>query len=265
MTDSGVIRSRNHRTALHALSAVLLALGAAEALGASGPPGRAHQESPAPAVRPADEMPLDRVTPDARIAIALAPGAVATDDAVWVPTANGVARIDAKTNAAASAVALPAAPCANLIVAFGSLWAPLCTSGTVARMDMKTQAVTTPLTLRLADAAGQFATAVGSVWVASEAKGVVSRVDPDTNDVVAEVFVAREPVAVVGGDDALWITSTAGGVVTRVNPHTNAIVETVKVGPAPGRVVVGEGAVWTLNRGDGSVSRIDPKTNTVVA
>ncbi len=44
---------------------------------------------------------------------------------------------------------------------------------------------------------GRMATAVGSVWMASDASGVVSRVDPDTNAVVAEVYVAAR--AGVGG------------------------------------------------------------------
>lgn len=249
---------------LRALAGAVLALVALTAFAVAGPTGRAGQDPPPPAPRPADVIPLAGLTPDARISVALGPGAVATDDGVWTPSTTGVTRIDAKTNIAATAVTLPAPPCGSLVAAFGSVWAPLCASGTIARIDMKTLTVAAPLALRLADAAGRIATSIGSVWVASE-DTVVSRVDPDTNEVVAEVFVARAPVAIAAGEDALWITSTAGDTVTRVNPHTNAVVETVKVGPKPGRVVVGEGGVWTLNRGDGSVSRIDPATNKVVA
>ena len=232
---------------------------------ATGAFGRAWQEPAKPPVRPPDAIPMAQVTPDARIPITLAPGAVATDDAVWVAVGNTLVRIDAKSNVPSPPVALPSPVCANLVVAFGSVWAPQCAIGTVARVDVKTLAVTTPLTIRVPDVTGRMATAVGSVWLASDASGVVSRVDPDTNAAVAEVYVARAPASVAAGDDALWVTSASGDVVTRVNPHTNAVVETVKVGPGPGRIAVGEGGVWTLNRGDGSVSRIDPATNKVVA
>lgn len=242
--------------------AALLILSATGVVTASGRAGQKPEKTSAP--RPPDVIAFNRLTPDSRIPVALQPGAVATDDAVWARTATGVARVDAATSAVAPAVALPAAPCASLVVAFGSLWAPLCGPGTVARVDVKTQAVTTPLTLRLADPAGRIATAVGSVWVPSEST-VLSRVDPDTSDVVAEVFVARGAAAVAASDDALWVTSSEGNVVTRVSPHTNAVIEVVKVGPKPGPVAVGDGAVWVLNRGDGSLSRIDPKTNKVVA
>ncbi len=264
MADPGRRRRRDFGTALHALSGAVLVLVPLAVVAAAGAPGPAGQDPPPPAPRPADVIPLARLTPDARITLALGPGAVATDDAVWTPSTTGVTRIDAKSNIAATGVTLPASPCASLVVAFGSVWAPLCASGTVARVELKSLAATAPLALRLADAAGHIATSVGSVWVASE-DTVVSRVDPDTNAVVAEVFVARGAAAIAAGEDALWISSAASDTVTRVNPHNNLVVETVKVGPKPGRVVVGEGGVWTLNRGDGSVSRIDPTTNKVVA
>ena len=259
------------RPALPALSSTASIVAIAAMVLAVGTPGRAWQETAKPPARPPDVIPLAQVTPDARISVTLAPGAVATDDAVWVAAGSGVTRIDAKSNSSSPPVALPSPTCANLVVAFGSVWAPLCTAGTagtagtVARVDVKTLAVTTPLTIRVADAAGRLATAVGSVWIASDATGVVSRVDPDTNEVVAEVHVARAPASVASGDEALWVTSAEGDLVTRVNPHTNAVVDTAKVGPRPGHVAVGEGGVWTLNRGDGSVSRIDPATNKVVA
>ena len=118
----------------------------------------------------------------------------------------------------------------------------------------------------MADGDGRIATGVGSVWALTDRKGVLSRIDPDTNASVAEVYVAGGATAVAFGDDALWITSEDGqSSSTRVNPHNNEIVETIEVGPKPGRLAVGEGGVWTLNRGDGSVTRVDPATNKVVA
>ncbi|MEP7117869.1 MAG: hypothetical protein ABI880_09815 [Acidobacteriota bacterium] len=237
-------------------------VGVVLALAASG---RAAQDSAKPSPRPADVIALARLIPDARIAVTLAPGAVASDDGIWVSAGSSLVRIDAKTNVTGTPVSVPSPVCASLVVAFDSVWAPLCAAGTVARVDVKTMAVTAPLTLGVADAAGRIDTAVGSVWIASDAKGVVARVDPDTNDVVAEIVVARRPSAVAAGDQALWVTSAEGDLLTRVDPHTNVVVDTVKVGLRPGRVAVGEGGVWTLNRGDGSVTRVDPATTKVVA
>lgn len=224
-----------------------------------------RQDPPAKAPRPADELPLTRLKADATVAAVLTSGAVATKDALWFATPAGLARVEAKSNALTAPVTLDGAPCAGLAVDAGMLWSPRC-GGTpaLARIDETSLAITTAA-VRPIDPAGRIAASVGSVWVASDAGGIVSRIDPDTREVVAEVFLAREPSSVAAGKDALWVTSVAGNTLTRVEPNTNAVVETIAVGRRPGRLAVTDDAVWVLNRGDDSVSRVDPKTNTVVA
>ena len=218
------------------------------------------------APRPAPELEFSRLKPDAIIPIELEPGTAVTPDALWIPQrqAKAIVRIDAKTNKPDAPIAVVAAPCASLSVAFETVWVPLCEGASIARVSTKHGNVSASMPLPVATPQGSIASAVGSVWVLTDTKGVLSRIDPDTNAPVAEAYVAGKPSAVVASDDAVWVTSEDGNVVTRVDPHTNAIVATMKVGPRPGRVVVGEGAVWTLNRGDGSVSRIDQKSNKVV-
>jgi len=228
----------------------------------AGLAARAQEAAKGP-VRPADELPLARLKADATLALALTPGSVAAEKALWIATPAGPVSVDAATNAVSPPVPLPGAPCASLAWGLKALWVPQCAARTVARVDEASRAVTTA-SVPVADPAGSIATGVGSVWIASDASGVVSRLDPDTREVVAEVFVGREPAGVVFAEDALWITSAAASTVTRVEPHTNTVVETVPTGPRPGRVVVGDGAVWTLNRGDHSVTRVDPKTNKAV-
>jgi YVTN family beta-propeller protein len=222
---------------------------------------------PSTRARPIAEIPFARVPPDAVVALTFEPGAVASDDAVWVRARNAgaIARIQAKDNTVGTPMVVGAEPCASLALAFGSVWVPLCGDRGIARVDLKERRVSTTLKPGVASDEGQIATSVGSLWVVSDRKGVLSRIDPDTNAPVAEVYVAGSATAVVAGDAALWVTSEDGNRLTRVNPHTNEVVETIEVGSKPGRVAVGEGGVWTLNRGDGSVTRVDPVTNKVVA
>ena len=228
----------------------------------------------APVARPPADIPLSRLTPDAVIPVALGSGSIESDDGVWVPNraAGSVLRIDAKDNQTGAPVTLGTEPCASLTVAFDSVWVPLCGDGTIARLDPKGPKVTATLKTKVAAGDGRTASAVGSVWVVSDRKGVLSRIDPDTNTAVAEVYVAAGANAVVFGEDALWVTSDGDatkGRLTRVNPHTNAVIEVIEVGPKPGRLAVGEGGVWTLNRSEGgksgTVTRVDPATNKVVA
>src|SRR5262245_30984952 len=212
-------------------------------------------------------IPFTRLTPDAKLPVGLVPGAAAAPDAVWTadPAGSAVIRVDAKTNTADPPVALAGPPCASLAVAFETVWAPLCTSHAIARVALRDRAVSATLKVDIASPDGRIVDAVGSLWVLTNRRGVLSRIDPDSNAPVAEIYVAGGATAVVAGENALWITSEDGNRLTRVSPHTNETIETVEVGPKPGRLAVGEGGVWTLNRGDGSVTRVDPATNKVVA
>jgi streptogramin lyase len=216
--------------------------------------------------RPPAEIAFAALKPEAIVPVALEPGAAVTTDALWIPQrqSGAVVRIDPKRNAADTPVSVGKTPCASLAVAFDFVWVPLCDGAGVAPVEPKSGNVSPAVPLPVAEPSSSIAVAVGSLWILTDAKGVLSRVDPDTRTVVAETYLAARPSAIAAAEDALWVTNEEGDLLTRVDPHTNVVVETVKVGPRPGRVVVGEGAVWTLNRGDGSVSRVDAKTNKLV-
>jgi streptogramin lyase len=227
---------------------------------------RGQAPTAAPAPRPVAEIPLARLKAESTLAVALEPGAVASADAVWVPGRAGgtVVRIDAKGNAVGPGVAVGPQPCASLVMAFGSLWVPLCGDRAVARLDPKDQKVTTTVKVAVASGAGRIASSVGSIWAITDRKGVLSRIDPETGAPVAEIYLAPGAASVESGKDALWITSEESGRLTRVNPHSNEVEEEIEVGPKPVRLAIGEGGVWTLN-GDGTVTRVDPQTNKVVS
>jgi YVTN family beta-propeller protein len=251
------------------LGLLTLALG----IPASRPAGGFQNATPA--TRPPADIPFARLTADAVVPVALGPGSVGSSDAIWVPNrgAGTVVRINAKDNGLSPPINVGAQPCASLVVAFDSVWVPLCGDSAFARVDVKASKLTATFKTTVPGGDGQIATGVGSIWVITDRKGVLSRVDPDTNVSVAEIYVTGGATAVAFGEDALWITSEDGkpstglsaGRLTRVNPHNNEIVEVIEAGPKPGRLTVGEGGVWTLNRGNGTVTRVDPVTNKVVA
>ena len=227
--------------------------------------GLQDQPSP-PSSRPPADIPFARLTADATIATPLEPGAIASDEAVWVPgRASGtIVRIEAEGNVVGTPLAVGSQPCASLAIAFDSLWVPLCGDKGIARVDRKELKVTSTAKVAVANAEGRIASSVGSIWAITERKGVLSRIDPSTGASVAEIYVAGGAAAVEAGNDALWITSEDRGRLTRVNPHSNEVVDEITVGPKPVRLAVGEGGVWTLN-GDGTVTRVNPETNKVVA
>ena len=221
----------------------------------------------AQAFTPSGQIPISTLKTDANLAIALAPGAAASDDAIWIPdrTAGTVVRVTAKDNGISAPIAVGAAPCASIAVAFTSVWVPACGDRIIARIAPADLKVSAKAAIAVADPDERIAAGIGSIWVITDRKGVVSRIDPDTNAAVAEIHVAAGAASVIFAGDALWVTSGGRNHVTRINPHNNELVETIEVGPNPGRLAAGDGAVWTLNRGNGSVTRVDVATNKVVA
>jgi len=241
-------------------------------------PGGAKKRPPRTGVStPGVKREMSTITPAAVFSIPGTPDwQVITDDAVWVSNApkNTVHRLDPKTNQVAAVVEPGKRPCSGLAAAFGSIWVPLCgdrpnvengAKPALARIDAKTNAVTTTIPMGIANSEGGLAAGSDAIWVVTDIKGTLSRVDPATNKVAAEIEVAPGSVACVYADGAVWVSSPEKSVVTRVDPKTNKATDTIAVGPGPRFITAGAGAVWTLNQGDGTVSRVDTASKKLVA
>ena len=98
-----------------------------------------------------------------------------------------------------------------------------------------------------------------AVWVSNVQDGTVSRIDPATNEVVANVEVGAQPCdGVVGPDGAVWIPNRGEGTISLIDPETNSVTETIRVGPTPFVLNVGFGDVWAASWGGADVWRIRP-------
>ncbi len=215
---------------------------------------------------PGVQIPIALLKPETVYDVPGAPDWIAIDESVWISNApkNNVARLDPKSNKVET-IEVGKKPCSGLAAGFGSLWVPNCGDQTVSRIDLKTGKMTATFPMHIADSEGGIAIGAESVWMLTDKKGTLARIDPSNNKVVAEIYVAPGSYAVAFGEGSVWATSTETNVVTRVDPKTNLIVASITVGKKPRFLTVGEGGVWTLNQGDGSVTRIEPKTNTVAA
>jgi YVTN family beta-propeller protein len=96
----------------------------------------------------------------------------------------------------------------------------------------------------------------GFVWVASEADGTVSRIDPETG-AVQTLPLEGGVAGLAYGSGALWVANPEGRTVAQIDPGALRVVQTVAVGNGPSAVAVGQGAVWVGNTFDGTLSRID--------
>jgi len=249
--------------------------GAPDPQGAPPAPKKSGGRRPPPpgVTTPGVKREMAALTPDAVFATDGTPDwQVLTDDAVWVSNRpmNMVHRLDPKTNKIQAAIPVGKSPCSGLAAGFGSIWVPNCGDRTgdgksVSRIDMKTNEVIATLPIGPAQSEGGVATGAGSFWMVSDQKGVLSRIDPATNKVIAEITVPEKSAACNFGEDAVWITTPATNQLTRVDPKTNQVTATITVGAGPRFLTVGAGSIWTLNQGDGTVSRVDGKTAKVIA
>lgn len=191
---------------------------------------------------------------------------------VWVSNEGleTIQKIDVKTLRVVAQIQVHS-PCAAPTVGFGSFWTASCKDQTLVRINQESNQVEARVSVMLASTEGSIVAAEGAVWILSDIRGVLTRVDPSTNAVVATIRTKPNSFAAMAGFGSIWITNTGPegftgpGTVQRIDPLTNQVVATIEVGPAPRFLAVGEGAVWTLNQEDGSVSRIDPQTNQLVA
>ena len=103
---------------------------------------------------------------------------------------------------------------------------------------------------RVPVAAGPLGLAVGagSVWVVSYWTQELSRIDPDTREVVGRISVGEGPLSVAAGAGAVWVTNREDHSVTRVDPVTNQVVKTIKLDSSPQAITVFDGRVWVTTQ-----------------
>jgi virginiamycin B lyase len=189
---------------------------------------------------------------------------------VWATNEGRIEQLHPDSARPVATVKLPE-PCGAPTVAYGSVWVASCQGrGSLYRIGRRSHRVEAVIRTGLADLRGELSVAAGagSVWVLTDSQGVLSRVDPATDRVIARIPVAPNSYAAVFGFASVWLTNTTAGgpgAVQRVDPGTNRVVATIPVGPTPRFLAAGEGAVWILNQADGSVTRIDPSTDAVSA
>jgi len=105
----------------------------------------------------------------------------------------------------------------------------------------------------------------GAVWVTNSADRTLSRIDPDSGDVVKTIETDAVGRGIAVGGGSVWITDESSRRVMRVDPRTNEVADEISVGNGPTGIAFGQRALWVANTIDGTVSRIDPASATVTA
>jgi streptogramin lyase len=179
------------------------------------------------------------------------------------PDKGSLDRIDVKANKIGEPIAGLNKPCGGGITAFTSFWVPSCGDKTLARLDTKTGKVTKSLPTGTGSVEPEVAASADSVWLFSDDKITLSRIDPGTNEAVAEIRLPADSNSLTFGETSLWVTCPSENRVLRINPESIQVEKHIEVSAGPKALVLGEGSVWVLCEKEGKVERIDPKTNKI--
>ena len=186
-------------------------------------------------------------------------------DTVWT-TNRGRIEVWSRTGGKLAEVPM-ARPCGTMAISHGALWAGDCQEGAIKKINIRTAQIVASIPTGIANVKGEMNVVAGdgSVWVASDNKGVVSRIDPASDTVIATVTVDPGTWYLAYGYDAVWAVSAEKQSVQKIDPKTNTVIGKAALGKEPGFLAAGEGGVWVQEQGDGTLARIDPESVSLAA
>jgi streptogramin lyase len=151
-------------------------------------------------------------------------------------------------------------PC-GIASGFGSVWVANDGSGTLARVDPRTNRVLRRI--RIGRGACSVVTGSGFVWATNYRTGSIARVTPGTGR-VDRLKVGAEPFDVLVAAGRVWATVWGEGDVVEVDPRRVRVLRRLDVGPYPAGLAQRAGAIWVgFGRSATSVARIEPSGGAV--
>ncbi len=201
--------------------------------------------TPTDAPTPPTSAPPAAIAPTATIQISRGAGlALPHDDALFVASETGVYRVDPDTNRV-TRVLDGLEPPYGFNVGFGSAWISRAdeSRGWIERYDLRSGDLLAEIEVGRMPL--ETLTAFGSIWVPNHHSSSVSRIDPDTNQVVATIEVLHgsgDPYALAADEAMIWSTSPNGGAVSGLDPATNAAVHELRASACG--VAALAGRVW---------------------
>lgn len=187
--------------------------------------------------------------------------AVATPDAyyvtlgagaVWVPSEEGVSRLDPVTGEITSiAVDLGVT---DMEASDDGVWVTHKDEGMASRIDPATNTVVA--TIETGAGAHDLVIDEHGVWITNYRENTVSRVDPATNTVVATIDGVGSGVGITVADGDIF-ASTRDGDILRIDPATNKVRPVIFLDGWIYGLAYGDGEMWATSVYDRVVYRLD--------
>jgi streptogramin lyase len=101
-----------------------------------------------------------------------------------------ILRIDPSTNKFVPTIRISGESCSGLAFGFGSVWAPVCgRKPALVRTDAAKNTISATLPIAPAGPEGGITASDDSVWLATDKKGPITRIDPSTNNMRQKISI----------------------------------------------------------------------------
>jgi virginiamycin B lyase len=219
------------------------------------------------------QLPISALPIVERIKVPVGPAWLETGyGSVWVSKidTSTLLRIDPATNKVVATITVGSQPELGIGIGFGSVWIADTKDRTLTQIDPAANKIVRTIPVNIPDETeGSIGLGEGSIWLLTNENGTdsgtLSRLDPVSGNVTANIRVKPKSHAAVVAFGAVWVTSSVDGTVARIDPRKNAVVAEIPVHALPRFLAAGADSLWVLSQSDGTLARIDPLTNRVVA
>ena len=102
-----------------------------------------------------------------------------------------------------------------------------------------------------------------AVWVTSEKDGTLTRLDPESGEVV---LVRKLGIGISGvaiGSKWTWATNSRRGELLRLDPNTGKLLKTIAVPGEPGPIALGGDRVWVADEGGKGLTAVNAEAGAV--
>jgi serine/threonine protein kinase len=104
----------------------------------------------------------------------------------------------------------------------------------------------------------------GSGGLSGVSPNSVGVIDPSSNELVGEVPVGVDPLAIATGAGSVWVANFTDKTLTRINPaDIGARAHTIPLGDNPSDVAVAAGTIWVAFGVRAELARVDPEQEVV--
>jgi DNA-binding beta-propeller fold protein YncE/predicted Ser/Thr protein kinase len=102
-----------------------------------------------------------------------------------------------------------------------------------------------------------------AVWVTSEKDGTLTKLDPESGDVLLVRKLGLGISGIAIGSKWTWATNSRRGELLRLDPRSGKLLKRIAVPGEPGPIALGGQRVWVADEGGGGITAVNAEAGAV--